>query len=49
MAKKYITHGGPNVASALAIAPGIPSTFKPTTLIIRIILGPGITCETVKN
>jgi hypothetical protein len=45
-AVKYITQGGPNVASALAIAPGTPPTFSPTKLIIRIMFGPGTTRET---
>ena len=46
---KYIAHGGPKVATALAIAPGIPPTFSPAKLIIRIMFGPGTTCETAKK
>jgi hypothetical protein len=46
---KYITHGGPKVATAPAIAPGTPPTFSPMRLIIRIIFGPGITCDTAKK
>ena len=45
----YLAQGGPKVASALAIAPGIPPTFSPRKLIIRIMLGPGITCDTAKK
>ena len=43
-----MVQGGPNVANALAIAPGTPPTFSPMKLIIRIMLGPGIACATAK-
>src|SRR5207248_9527598 len=39
---------GPKVASALAIAVGIPPIFQPIKLIIRIMFGPGIACTTAK-
>src|SRR5271168_2247242 len=44
-----MAHGSPKVASALAIAPGIPPTLSPKKLIIRIMLGPGVTCDTAKK
>ena len=37
-----MVQGGPKVANALARAPGIPHTFHPIKLIIRIIFGPGM-------
>src|SRR5215475_7872888 len=46
---KYMTHGGPKVAVAPAIAPGTPPTLRPMRLIIRIMFGPGITCDTAKK
>src|SRR6202035_1921392 len=44
-----MAQGGAKVATALATAPGIPHTFHPTRLIIRIIFGPGIGCATAKK
>src|SRR5947208_3484259 len=37
-----MAQGGPEVANALATAPGNPHTFHPTKLIIRIMFGPGM-------
>src|SRR5215831_20940597 len=44
-----MAQGGPKVASALAIARGMPPTLSPIKLIIRIMLGPGVTCDTAKK
>ena len=44
-----IAQGGPEVANALATAPGNPHTFHPTKLIIRIMFGPGIACASAKK
>jgi hypothetical protein len=44
-----MAQGGPKVASALAMAPGIPHTFHPTKLIIRIMFGPGTACANAKK
>src|SRR5229473_7439483 len=44
-----MAQGGPKVANALATAPGIPHTFHPTKLIIRIMFGPGIACAIAKK
>jgi hypothetical protein len=44
-----MAQGGPNVARALAAAPGIPPTFHPAKLIIRIMFRPGIACAIAKK
>src|SRR5579864_4271873 len=44
-----MAQGGPNVANALATAPGNPHTFHPIKLIIRIMFGPGIDCAIAKK
>ena len=44
-----MAHGGPKLASALAIALGIPPTFSPRETHHQIMLGPGITCDTANK